>query len=118
MDTYAIWFDLAPGARDLELVDAMNGWLGALRDLGTVESWTLERRKFGFGPDGLGEFHVRIHFRDLAQLDEAFQVAAVRDGSKERLHIEVFSRVTNFRSGLYRPFPDPQRVRPLERPVD
>lgn len=114
MDTYAIWFDLASGARDLELADAIDGWLGELRGLGVIEGWTLERRKFGFGPDGLGEFHVRIHVRDLAQLDAAFRVAAARSGPTESLHAEVFRRVANFRSGLYRPFPDPERIRPVD----
>lgn len=111
MDTYAIWFDLAPGARDLELADAIDAWLGMLREAGTIEAWSLERRKFGFGPDSLGEFHVRIHVRDLAQLDAAFRVAATRAEPTESLHAAVFRRVTNFRSGLYRPFPDPERVR-------
>ena len=111
MDTYAIWFDLAPGTRDLELADAMDAWLGALSAAGTIEAWSLERRKFGFGPDGLGEFHVRIHVRDLAQLDAAFDLAATRAEPLESLHVEVFRRVANFRSGLLRPFPDPQRVR-------
>ena len=114
MNAYAIWFDLAPGARDLEIADAIDAWLGALRERGTIEGWSLERRKFGFGPDGLGEFHVRIHVRDLAQLDAAFQVAAAREGETERLHAEVFRRVVNFRSGLYRPFPDPERIRPVD----
>lgn len=110
MDTYAIWFDLAPGSRDLELARAVDGWLGALRGQGAIEGWSLERRKFGFGPEGLGEFHVRIQVRDLAQLDAAFRVAAARAEPLESLHAEVFRRVANFRAGLYRPFPDPERT--------
>lgn len=109
MDTYAIWFDLADGREDLAIADAIDAYLGALRDLGAVEDWSLERRKFGFGPDGLGEFHVRIRVRNLTQLDEAFHHAAARAEPLESLHRAVFSRVRNFRSGLYRDFPDPVR---------
>ena len=36
------------------------------------------RRKLGLGPSTLGEFHIVIEVRDLAQLDAAFGTAASR----------------------------------------
>ncbi|HAY14977.1 MAG TPA: hypothetical protein PLB31_10835 [Fimbriimonadaceae bacterium] len=110
MNTYAIWVNLAPGAKDLELVAAVNAYLGALQKEGTVESWSIQRRQFGFGPAELGEFMIQIRTQNLTQLEAAFTHAARRSGELERMHVEVYSRVQDFRSGLYRDFPDAVRV--------
>lgn len=109
MDIYAIWVDLAPGAGDLEFVAALEKYLGCLRDDGRLDRWRVRRRKLGFGPHELGEFFIEIEFTDLQQLDRAFARVAVRDREIEALHEAVFSRVTNFRSALYRDFPDAVR---------
>ena len=106
MNTYAIWVDLAAGQSDLEFSNSLNAYLGHLKDEGLVEGWRLQRRKLGFGPSELGEWLVQIEVQDLAQLDRAFNEAAARTGESDRLHGEVFRRVRNFRSGLYRDFPD------------
>lgn len=110
VNTYAIWVNLAPGAKDLELVAAVNAYLGALQKEGTVASWSIQRRQFGFGPAELGEFMIQIRTQNLTQLEAAFTHAARRSGELERLHVEVYSRVQNFRSALYRDFPDAVRV--------
>jgi hypothetical protein len=109
VDTYAIWVDLADSSKDLEFSENLAAYLGDLQSRGAIEGYTLERRKLGFGPDGLGEFHIRIAVRDLAQLDEAFTHAAARADPVEGKHAAVFRMVRNFRSALYRSFPDPVR---------
>ncbi len=109
MNTYEIWCNLAPGERDLELVDAVRAYLGHFQSQGLIDSYRIRRRKFGFGPPELGEFCISIEFRDLAALDQVFGQAATRAGDVERLHVEVYRRVQNFRSALYRDFPDPVR---------
>ena len=111
MNTYEIWVNLAPGVRDLDFADAVAAFLGHLKDRGEIDSWRLRRRKFGFGPEALGEFNVSIECHDLDQLDQAFLHAATRGPEIEGLHAAVFSKVTNFKSGLYRDFPDAVRVR-------
>lgn len=111
MDSYEIWVDLAPGASDLEFCDAVDAWLGHFESRGLLHGHRIRRRKFGFGPDGLGEFCITIETESLAKLDEAFDVAATRDEQVESLHKAVYSRVTNYKSGLYRDFPDPVRKR-------
>lgn len=108
MDLYEIWVDLLPGVNDLEFTQAVNAWLGRLKDHG-VDSWRISRRKFGFGPEGLGEFHITIEFKALADLDQAFMVAAARTPEDEKLHAAVYSKVTNYKAALYRDFPDPFR---------
>ncbi|MCC6950913.1 MAG: hypothetical protein IT433_05645 [Phycisphaerales bacterium] len=110
MNHYEIWVNLKDSRKDLEFCQAVSHYLGHLRDLGRLESWRITRRKFGFGPAGLGEFHISIAFRDLAQFDMAFGEVATRTGEVERLHMPVYSMVTDFQSALYRDFPDPQRV--------
>jgi hypothetical protein len=111
MNLYEIWVDLAPGARDLELVDAVHAYLGYLKDGRKIHAFRISRRKFGFGPDGLGEFHITIECETLDQLDQAFMRVASRDAEVEPLHSAVFSRVTNYKAGLWRDFPDEVRVR-------
>lgn len=112
MDFYHIWCDLRDGVKDLDFADAVSAYLGHLQKGGLIRGFRLARRKLGFGPSSLGEFHIVIETDDLAQLDRAFNLVAARDGETERLHARVWSSVTGFQSGLWRTFPDPQRVRP------
>lgn len=110
MDYYEIWCNLRDSRRDLEFARNLAAYLDHLKEGGLILEWRLTRRKLGFGPPELGEFHVVIQARGLAKLDEAFGAAAVRAGETEALHARVYSMVTDFRSALYRDFPDPQRT--------
>ena len=111
MNHYEVWVNLAPGAKDMEFVEALHAYLGYLQQKGWLESFRVRRRKFGFGPESLGEFNISMAFQDLAHLDQAFLRVAQRDDEIEQLHAAVFSRVTDFKSGLYRDFPDEVRLR-------
>jgi hypothetical protein len=111
MNSYHMWFDLRDSRKDVEFADAVKAYLDHLAARGLVERWTLQRRKFGFGPDGLGEFHCVVHVKDLTQFDAAFGHVATRSGEVERLHMPVYSSVVNFKSALYRDLPDAERVR-------
>jgi len=111
MNYYETWVDLLPGVRDLEFTDAVDRYLSKLVELGRIEGFSIKRRKFGFGPEGLGEFNITMSVQDLAQLDSAFMVVAERDGEIELLHAAVFSKVCNYKSALYRDFPDEVRKR-------
>ncbi len=110
MDCYEIWVDLLPGVGDLEFVDAVHGWLGHLKGRGEIAGFRVKRRKFGFGPTGMGEWFISIEFDNLAQMDAAFMEAATRRPDVEALHAAVYSKVTNYKSGLYRDFPDAVRI--------
>jgi hypothetical protein len=110
MNHYHIWFNLKDTHKDLEFAGHLRAYLGQLQKLGKIVDYKLARRKLGFGPSELGEFHVDISTNDLAQLDAAFDVVVPRAGDMEQLHARVYSAVTDFRSALYRDFPDPQRV--------
>ena len=109
MDLYHIWCDLKPGIGDLEFADKVKSYMNYLKQQGMIEHWRLTRRKLGLGPPGLGEFHVEIQTKDMAQLDRAFQHAASRREPVETAHHGVNSLVRNAVFGLYRDFPDPGR---------
>lgn len=115
MDRYHIWCDLRQGVKDLDFSTSVKAMMEYLRKNGQIEGWHLERRKLGFGPKELGEWHVGIEVKDLAQLEAAFDEVTPRTGEMERVHAAVWSKVTNFRSALYRDFPDPNRVMPVEK---
>ena len=109
MDLYHIWCDLKPGVRDTALVDGVEKYLGRLRSEGLIESFRLTRRKLGLGPSAVGEFHIMVETRDLAQLDQAFNAVASRREPVEGFHFGVNSIVQNVTFALYRDFPDPIR---------
>lgn len=109
MNYYEIWCDLVDTRRDVEFARHVDAYLGHLRDAGKIADYRLARCKFGFNRPGLGEFHITVMAESLAQLDEAFEAVAPREGEVQALHAKVYSMVTNFSSALYRDFPDPSR---------
>jgi hypothetical protein len=115
MDYYHIWCDLRPGISDVDFAERLGAYLGHLQREGHIADWRLTRRKLGLGPASIGEFHVLVEVRNLAQLDQAFSAAAARREPVEGLHHAVNSLVTNASFALYRDFPDPVRERGAER---
>jgi hypothetical protein len=115
MDIYNVWCDLRPGVGDMQFHESVARCMERLRAEGLIESWRLARRKLGLGPPALGEWHVAIEVRDLAQLDTAFHGMATRAEPLEGLHHGMNSLVTNASFGLERDFPDPFRARGQER---
>lgn len=115
MDLYHVWCDLKPGVRDTDFAARVGAYLGHLREQGLVEGWRITRRKLGLGPSTLGEFHLQIEVRDLAQLDAAFNRVAGRREPVEAFHFGVNSLVQNTTFALYRDFPDPVRHQGEER---
>jgi hypothetical protein len=115
MDVYQISVDLKPGVRDHQFVAALEFYLGSLKSSGKIEAWRLLRRKLGFGMPALGEFHILIETRDLAQLDAAFRAVSTRSEPVEGAHHGVNSLVQNFQAALYRDFPDADRHHGEER---
>ena len=115
MDLYHVWCNLRPGVGDLEFGDRLAAYLGHLENAGLIAGWRLTRRKLGFGPPGLGEFHIMIEVGDLAQLDAAFGHVAARGEPVEGLHFGVNSLVCDVVFALYRDFPDPVRNRGEEK---
>jgi hypothetical protein len=75
---YHGWFDLKPSVSDIALAAAIDKYMSHLQYQGLIAGWRLTRRKLGLGAAGLGEFHVMIEVKILAQLEEAFARVASR----------------------------------------
>lgn len=86
-----------------------------MKEKGLIGSWRLARRKLGLGAPGLGEFHVMMRVKDLAQLELAFTRVAERREPTEGFHFGVNSLVHHTVFALYRDFPDAFRHRGEER---
>ncbi|MCC6476862.1 hypothetical protein IT157_07365 [bacterium] len=110
MNLYHVWCNLKESRRDLEFVENLRAYMEHLVKMGQMSSWRLTRRKLGFGPAELGEFHITMEFKSLHEMEDAFGDIAKRSGEVEELHRKVFMMVTDFRSGLTRDFPDPGRT--------
>ena len=109
MDHYHVWCNLKPGASDTEFCRRVDRYLGHLKDEGLIESYLITRRKLGLGPPELGQFHIVLQTRDMAQLETAFQRVATRADPEESFHYAVNSLASDARFALYRDFPDAVR---------
>ena len=110
MNYYEAWFNLKNSAKDLDFTKKVHAFLGHLQEKGMIEGYRLTRRKLGFGPPGIGEFHISIEVKNLAQLDEAFLLAATRGPDIETLHAGVYAAIEDVKFALYRDFPDEVRT--------
>jgi hypothetical protein len=115
MNHYHTWFDLKPGTKDADFARSMARYMDHLKARGLIEGWRLTRRKLGFGPRDLGEFHIMMETKDLAQLDAAFNHVAGRREPVESVHFGVNSQVQNLKIALYRDFPDEVRYEGEEK---
>lgn len=115
MDHYHVWCNLRRDAEDVAFCEQVDAYLGALREQGLIEGHRVTRRKLGLGPPELGEFHIVIDVRDLAQLDRAFESVSTRSGAIEGLHARVNQLARDLTFALYRDFPDAGRVRGEEQ---
>ena len=107
MDLYHAWCDLPAGASDLAFAAHIERFMEHLRQAELIAGWRLTRRKLGLGVAGLGEFHVMMEVRDLAQLEAAFRQVASRRDPVESLHFGVNALARNAVFALYRDFPIP-----------
>lgn len=109
MNIYHIWAKLKPGTNDLEFVNAVEKYLGALSADGKLESFRITRKMLGLGFEGLLEFHITVEFKNLQQFDQTFGEVASRTEPIESLHHAVNSKVAEVKFALYRDFPDEVR---------
>ena len=109
MNYYQIWCNLKDSSKDIEFCKAAKAYLDHLREKELIEVQRIIRRKLGFGPSDLGDINITMEFKDLSQMDRAFEYVSSRTGEVERLHKKVYSAVKDVKFGLYRDFPDPGR---------
>ncbi|MFN3954573.1 MAG: DUF6614 family protein [Pararhodobacter sp.] len=110
MNVYHCMIELKSDARALVFAMALDNWLTLLKDEGRIESWRLMRRKLNLAGPGCADFLLEIEVKDLSQLDAAFRFLGRGDDQATRLYDQMRQQIAHVEYGLYRPFPDPERV--------
>jgi hypothetical protein len=91
MNIHHAWCDLKPGVSDIAFSEGASKYLSHLHAKGLIESWRITRRKLGLGQPEIGEFHLMIEVKDLAQLDRAVDHVAERSEPTEGFHFGLNS---------------------------
>ena len=111
MNIYHCFIDLREESKALAFAGDIGAWLGALQEKGAIEGWRLTRRKLNLASSKLGDFHLMIEVKDLAQLDHAFDVASEEESDIVQKYLNPLRTMIERSSfALYRDFPDPERV--------
>lgn len=110
MNIYHCLIDLKDEAKALPFAHALRAWMDHLKDQGVIEDWRLLRRKLNLASEAHRDFILEIEVTRMDQLDAAFRYVSSASDSVDRLHSLVSTMIKTSEMGLYRPFPDPERV--------
>ena len=107
MDIYHIWADKDGDITDLEFVNNIKAFLEHLKSEGKMETYRITRCKMGFRSMDIPEWHIMMEFRNMAQMDSAFERVAPLEGELETKHRSFNQFVAdNIQHALYRDWPD------------
>lgn len=108
MDIYHIWCDKSKDISDFAWVKSMQKFLEQLVSENKMISYRITRCKMGFRSiQDLPEWHIMMEFKNMAQMDEAFERVAPREGELEGKHKSFNQFVEgNIQHALYRDWPD------------
>ena len=107
MDIYHIWADKEGDISDTEFVNNMKAFLEHLKSEGKMETYRITRCKMGFRSLDIPEWHIMMEFRNMAQMDSAFERVAPLEGELETKHRSFNQFVAdNIQHALYRDWPD------------
>lgn len=108
MDIYHVWADKSGEIADVDWVENMRTFLSCLVEEQRMESFRITRCKMGFRSiQDLPEWHIMMEFRDMAQLERAFQRVAPKKGELEDKHRSFNQFVSgNIQHAYYRDWPD------------
>lgn len=108
MDIYHVWADKSSDISDTEWIKNMQEFLDYLVREDRMISYRVTRCKMGFRSiQDLPEWHIMMEFRDMAQLERAFQKVALKTGELEDHHRSFNQFVGgNIQHAYYRDWPD------------
>jgi len=107
MDIYHIWADKDGDISDMEFVNNMKAFLEHLKYEGKMETYRITRCKMGFRSMDIPEWHIMMEFRNMAQMDSAFERVAPLEGELETKHRSFNQFVAdNIQHALYRDWPE------------
>ena len=110
MNLYHCMIDLKNDAKAIVFASALERWMEHLLAEGLILRWRLLRRKLNLASASHREFVLEIEVQGLAALDDLFGHACSRSADVSELYEKVHGMVETVEYGLYRPFPDPERV--------
>ena len=110
MNLYHVMIDLKDDAKALTFAKALDDWLDYLQAEGKILSWRLLRRKLNMASDSHRDFLLEVEVERLAQLDDMFRHIGQASDDVDRLYYPVHAMIAAADYGLYRPFPDEERV--------
>lgn len=107
MDIYHIWADKAGDISDTDWVNNMRSFLDHLVSEGRMESYRITRCKMGFRSLDIPEWHIMMEFKNMAQLDSAFDRVAPLEGELEIKHKSFNQFIAgNIQHALFRDWPN------------
>lgn len=109
MNLYHCMIELKSDAKALAFASAVETWLTTLAGMGQIGQWRLLRRKLGLATTAHCDFVLEIEVDDLAALDVAFRALGHVDDVAQRHYEQLHHMIARAETGLYRPFPDPER---------
>jgi len=110
MNLYHCMIDLNNDTKALAFAKALGDWMDHLKDRGVISDWRLLRRKLNLASNAHRDFLLEIEANSLDQLDQMFRHTCSASDEVERLHSQVHQMIGTAEFGLYRPFPDQERV--------
>ncbi|WP_425051633.1 DUF6614 family protein [Psychromarinibacter sp. S121] len=110
MNLYHCMIDLKNDAKAIVFAAALERWMDHLVSQGLVLRWRLFRRKLNLASGRHRDFVLEIEVEGLAALDAIFSHACSRSEDVADLYEKVHGMIDAVDYGLYRPFPDPERV--------
>ena len=108
MDIYTIWADKQGDISDLEWVNNMRSFFDHLVSEDRMVTYRITRCKMGFRSiTDMPEWMILMEFRNMAQMDLAFQRVAPLEGELETKHRSFNQFVSgNIQHALFRDWPD------------
>ena len=106
-DIYTIWADKEGDISDLDWVNGMKTFLDHLKDEGKMIDYRITRCKMGFRSIAdMPEWMILMEFRDMAQIEDAFQRVAPLSGELETKHKSFNQYVSGtIQHALFRDWP-------------
>ncbi len=99
---YQIWFDLKNKSSDHEFQKNVKSFLDLIKQRGLILDYLILRRKFGFGPEGIGEFNIHIVVDNIDTLDKISELMIKGDKEILNIHKKMAKFIKNIKYGLYK----------------
>lgn len=106
MDIYHIWADKNGDISDQEWIANMRKFLDQLVLENKMQSYRITRCKMGFRSLDIPEWHIMMEFKNMSQMDSAFERVSPLEGELENKHKSFNQFVSgNIQHALYRDWP-------------